>query len=428
LHGLKPSATLSLNDRVREMWDAGRDVYHLGFGESRFPVHPKIAEALRANVHQRSYLPAPGIPKLREAIAGFYHRKFRLDVSPEQVVTGPGSKSLLYALTLALGEELILPQPSWVSYASQAHLAGKPVLWVPLRPEENYQPDIDLLQQTMERSRENWGNPEVLVLNSPNNPTGTMLLPDTVQSLTEFAREQRLMVLSDEIYALTAHCQVPHVSPAQHYPEGTVVLGGLSKHLSLGGWRFGLAILPPGRAGEALRRAFQCIAGSIWSCVAAPMQYAALVAYGDDPDVDGYIDQCTRMHSVRTRYLYQGLVEAGVPCVEPSGGFYVFPSFDQWKDPLAERGVRTADDLAMYLLENYQLATLPGSAFGCPPEELRLRLSSSYLDTESEDKVAGLVEAFNEDTDPARFIENHHPQLREATTRFAEFVADLGYE
>ncbi len=428
LRGLKPSATLSLNDRVREMWGLGLDVYHLGFGESRFPVHPKIAEALRANVHQRSYLPAMGIWELRETIAGFYHRKFRMDVSPDQVVTGPGSKSLLYALVLALGEELILPQPSWVSYASQAHMVGKPVNWVPTRPDRDYVLDIGDLLRVMEDSRDNWGNPEVLVLNSPNNPTGTMLSPDAVRALAEFAREQRLMVLSDEIYALTAHCQVPHVSPAQHYPEGTVALGGLSKHLSLGGWRFGLAILPPGPAGEALRQALGCIAGSIWSCVAAPVQYAALVAYSDDPDVDNYIDQCTRMHSIRTHYLYQGLVEAGVPCVEPSGGFYVFPSFDRWKDPLAERDVHTADDLAMYLLENYQLATLPGSAFGCPPEELCLRLSSSYLDTESEEKVASLVEVFTQDPDPARFIENHHPQTREATTRIAEFVADLRYE
>lgn len=425
MRGLKASATLSLNDRVREMWEAGRDVYHLGFGESRFPVHPKIADALRANVHQRSYLPAPGIPELRETIARFYHRKFGMDISPDQVVTGPGSKSLLYALVLALGEELILPQPSWVSYASQAHLAGKPVLWVPTRPEGGYLPEIDFLQQAIEGSRENWGNPEVLVLNSPNNPTGTMLSATKVQALAEFAREQRLMVLSDEIYALTAHGQVPHVSIAQHYPEGTVVLGGLSKHLSLGGWRFGLAILPPGRSGEALRRALGCIAGSIWSCVSAPVQYAALVAYSDDPDVDDYVDRCTNMHSIRTHFLYDALVETGVPCVAPSGGFYVFPSFNQWKDPLVKRGVRTADDLALYLLEKYQLATLPGSAFGCAPEDLYLRLSSSFLDTETEEKVADLVKVFEEDPDPGRFVENHHPQLREAVSRIAQFVADL---
>lgn len=425
LRGLKASPTLSLNERVREMWDAGREVFHLGFGESRFPVHPKVAEALRANVHQRSYLPALGIRELREAIAGFYQHKFQMDVSPDQVVIGPGSKSLLYALTLVLGEEIILPQPSWVSYAPQAHLAGKPVLWVPTRPEQGYQPQIEVLRGKMDESRKDWGNPEVLVLNSPNNPTGTMLAPDTVRVLANFARDQQLMVLSDEIYALTAYEDVPHVSIARHYPEGSVVLGGLSKHLSLGGWRFGLAILPPGQAGEALRRAVQTIAGSIWSCVTGPVQYAALVAYSNDTEVDEYIGLCTRIHGIRTYYLYDRLVEIGVPCVKPGGAFYVFPSFKKWREALAERGVHTCRELASHLLERYELATLPGSAFGSPASDLCLRLSSSYVDIETEKKAAALIEAFQEDSNPDRFVQNHHPRLREATSRLAQFVADL---
>jgi aspartate aminotransferase len=425
LRGLKVSATLSMNERVREMWDEGRDVYQLGFGESRFPVHPKIAEALRANVHQRSYLPALGIRELRETIAQFYQRKFQMAVSTDQVVIGPGSKSLLYALLLALGEEVILPQPSWVSYAPQAHLLGKPVLWVPTRPEQNYNLEVDILRQKMEEDKEEWGNPEVLILNSPHNPTGTMLPPDKVQALADFAREEQLMVLSDEIYARVTHSRIPHVSIAHYYPEGAVVLGGLSKHLSLGGWRFGLAILPAGRTGEALRRALRTVASSIWSCVTAPVQYAALVAYGNDPEVDEFVDLCARMHGVRTRYLYNKLIEAGISCPEPSGAFYVFPTFRKWKEALAERGVHTCEDLAMYLLERYELAALPGVAFGSPTEDLCLRISSSYLDAGTDEKALALVEAFKEDPDPDRFIENHHPRLREAASRFADLVADL---
>lgn len=425
LRGLNASTTLSLNEQVHQMWEAGREVYHLGFGESRFPVHPKIADALRANVHQRSYLPAHGIQKLRETIAQFYQRKFQMAISPSQVVIGPGSKSLLYALLLSLGEEIILPQPSWVSYAPQAHLLGKPVLWVPMRPEHDYHLEVDVLRQKMEEDKEEWGNPEVLILNSPHNPTGTMLPHHKVQALADFAREQELMVLSDEIYALITYGQTSHVSIAQYYPEGTVVLGGLSKHLSLGGWRFGLAILPLGRSGEALQRAIRTIAGSIWSCVTAPVQYAAIVAYSNDPDVDQFVDLCTRMHSIRTRYLYAGLVEAGIPCVEPKGAFYVFPSFKKWQKALAERDVYTCHDLAAYLLEKYELATLPGAGFGSSPEDLCLRLSSSYLDAGTDEKSAALVEAFQENPDPEHFIQAYHPRLRVATSRFADFVADL---
>jgi aspartate aminotransferase len=425
LRGLKVSATLSINEYVREMWENGRDVYHLGFGESRFPVHPKIAEALQANVQRRSYLPALGLRELRETIANYYQNKFQINVSADRVVVGPGSKSLIYALLLALGEEIILTQPSWVSYAPQAHLLGKPVTWVPTRPESNYNLEIDILERRIAESQQNWGNPEVLVINSPQNPTGTMMSPEKIEELADFARDQGLMVLSDEIYGLITHGQIPHTSIAQFYPEGTVVLGGLSKHLSLGGWRLGVAILPPGRAGKALRQALQNIASSIWSCVTAPVQYAALVAYSDDPEIDEYIELCSRLHCLRTHYLYDTLVELDIPCVEPTGTFYVFPSFKRWKEPLAARGVHTGDDLAMYLLENYELVVLPGTAFNCPPHDLCLRLSSSYVDAGTDKKAAKLLKAFQKDPDPQRFIDDHHPRLQKVAGRLADFITDL---
>jgi aspartate/methionine/tyrosine aminotransferase len=425
LRGLKVSATLSLNEHVREMWDEGRNVYHLGFGESRFPVHPKIARALQDNVQRRSYLPALGMRELRETIANYYQDRFQIPVSPDRVVVGPGSKSLLYAFLLALGEEIILQQPSWVSYAPQAHLLGKPVTWIPTSPTDNYNIEIDVLEQRIAESQQKWGNPEVLVINSPHNPTGTMLTPERIEELADFARDQGLMVLSDEIYALVNHGKVPHASIAQYYPEGTIVLGGVSKHLSLGGWRFGVAILPPGRTGRALAHALQNIASSIWSCVTAPVQYAALVAYSGDPEVDEYIELCSTLHSLRTHYLYDMLVELNVPCVEPTGTFYVFPTFKKWKEPLAARGVHTSEDLAMYLLEKHELVTLPGTAFNCAPENLCLRLSSSFIDAGTDKKAAKLIKAYQKDPDPERFLENYHPRMHSIAGRFADFIDDL---
>jgi aspartate/methionine/tyrosine aminotransferase len=159
--------------------------------------------------------------------------------------------------------------------------------------------------------------------------------------------------------------------------------------------------------------------------VSAPVQYAALVAYGDDTDIDEYIDLCTAMHTVRTRYLYDRLAEAGVRCTEPSGAFYLYPDFHKWRRPLAALGVKNSDGLSMHLLEEYGLATLSGSAFGSPPEALSLRLSSSYLDAGTDEQAANLVDVFREDPDPVRFIENHHPRLREAAGRLAEFAASL---
>jgi aspartate/methionine/tyrosine aminotransferase len=277
----------------------------------------------------------------------------------------------------------------------------------------------------MKESRDTGGNPDLLILNSPNNPAGTMISPEAARALAEFARQERLMVLSDEIYSLVTHDQTPHVSVAHHYPEGTIVLGGLSKHLSLGGWRLGLAILPAGPSGETLRGILRSIVQSTWSCVAAPVQHTAIVAYSGDPEIDDHIELCSRMHAIRTRYLYERLIEAGFDCVEPSGAFYIYPSFNRWKNQLAGMGIESSDDLAADLLEEHGLATLPGTVFGSPPGDLRLRLSSSFLDMTTDEEAANLVEAFRANPDPERFIETHHPGLREAATRFATVAADL---
>jgi len=424
VRGLKVSATLTINDRVKEMWAEGKNVYHLAFGESRFPVHPKIAEALCQNVQKRSYLPAAGIPELRKAIAEHYGRLYDLEVEPDQVVTGPGSKSLIFATLQCLGEEIIIPRPSWVTYAPQVHLLGKPITWVPTYPEDHYLVGIGVLQEALQASHHDMGNPEVLILNNPGNPTGTMRSPEQNRHLAEFCREQELMVISDEIYARTAFTDIPFVSFGKYYREGTIVTGGMSKDLSLGGWRFGLAIVPPTKGGRTLGKALVNIATNVWSCVPAPIQHAALIAYSGDLAVEGYVKLCSRMHSIRTRYLYELMVRLGVQCVEPSGAFYIFPCFDEWKDALNARGIFNDEELAMHLLEKYEIAALPGSAFHAV-RDFCLRVSSSFIDAATDESAEALVTAFREDPDPGRFIENHHPRLQKVAERFGEFVEDL---
>lgn len=425
LQGLKASATLKMNDRIREMMAGGREVFHLGFGESRFPVHPRLAHALRENVHQRSYLPALGIMPLRQAIAGFYSRRLGIDVAPEQVVIGPGSKSLLYAMMVALDGDVMLPTPAWVSYSSQAALASRLMLEVPMDPEEDYRLDVARLREATAAAAGRWRQPDLLVVCTPHNPTGTMLSASDAVDLAGFAREQQLMVLSDEIYSLVSHGSTSHVSPARYYPEGTVVLGGLSKHMSVGGWRFGMAILPPGEAGEALARAVEAIAGCTWSCVAAPVQHAALEAYSDTQEINDYIAGCARIHAIRTHYLHDALTEFGLPCPRPEGAFYLYPSFARYREPLAARNVHTGDDLSLYLLEKYEMAVLPGSSFGDDPAALAIRLSTSFLDAETDEQAEALVSAFQAQPDPEHFIQNHHPRLRQVVERLADLVTEL---
>ena len=362
------SPTLALNERVAQLWAAGQTVYHLGFGESRFPVHPKLAAALAANYHRTSYPPAQGIPELRAAVAGFYRRHFGLDAAPEQVIVGPGSKALLFAALMALDADVLLPTPAWVSYGPQAQLLGRTVLRIPATAADGYALTLDALDRTVAQSQ----HPQkVLVLNSPSNPTGQMLAPAQIAELVDYCRARHIVILSDEIYALTAHGHRPHVSLGTAYPEGAVVFGGLSKHLSLGGWRLGVAVVPPGEAGAALMQAMRVVAGEIWSSPTAPVQHAAALAYSGDPEIEAYIAECARLHALRTQHVWSWLVEFGIPCAQPDGAFYLFPNFDRWRKPLASRGVRTADELAAYLLEHHRIAALPGTAFGVPPMSSR---------------------------------------------------------
>ena len=345
-----------------------------------------------------------------------------LDAAASQVIVGPGSKALLFALQMALEAELILPTPSWVSYAPQAHLLGRPVRYVPASVENDYALELEALQQTVRQSTHPY---KILLLNSPNNPTGRMFEASFLQVLADYCRREGIIVLSDEIYALLPHSNQEHISIARYYPEGTVVLGGLSKHLSLGGWRLGLAITPPGPAGAKLMHTLRVIASEIWSTPAAPVQYAAITAYSGSPDMMAYIGQCAQLHAIRTHYLYDKLSKIGIRCTQPQGGFYFVANFDRWRQPLAGLGVHTSADLANYLIEAHQLATLPGSAFGIPAQSLSLRLATSYLDLETEAKAKTLLDSYRDNPEPHVLMQRQHPNMNGAIIRFGQFMDNL---
>lgn len=417
------SITLTMNERVNGMWAAGQQVYHLGFGESRFPVQPDVLEALRANAAQKAYPPVRGLPALRDAIAAFYQGWLNIAVSADQVIVGPGSKILLWALLQILDGDLLLPQPSWVSYAPQARMAGKGVHWFPTRRQDDYIPTVDTLHATVTALRQAGQRPGIVLFNTPNNPTGVVYPAVAVQALAEYCRDEGLVIVSDEIYGLVNHGARPHASFVQYYPEGTVVTGGLSKHLSLGGWRFGAAILPPGDASKALMKQFTVIASETWSGVAAPIQHAAVVAYSGDAAIMDYIQTCAQVHGAMACYLYTSLRRLGLDCPEPSGAFYVYPNFEMWRPGLQAVGVRTSEDLAAYLLDNYHIATLPGTAFGSPPEDLVLRLATSYVDAPTDVDAARLLAAYRRQSDSQSFIQTQCPNLV-AVTQLFETIAD----
>ena len=424
---IKMSPTMAMNTRVGELRAEGHRVYHLGFGEAKFPVHPKILAEFQAHAAARSYLPVAGLPALRKKVAGYYLRRFGIEANPKHVIIGSGSKTMLYAAMTSLDGDVLLPSPTWVSYDTQAQLAGKAVTWMPTSLENNYCPTVEDLEKGIKSARAAGQSPGIFVITSPGNPTSAVYPPALLQDLAEIARREELVIISDEIYALTTYGDVPFVSTATYYPEGTIVTGGLSKHLSLGGWRLGVAIMPTGEFGESLYQYMTAVAGAVWTTAAAPVQHAATIAYDDDPEIDTYAETCTAIHGFVTTYLYEALHDLGVPCSKPGGGFYVYPSFAPWRDTLAKKhNIHTSQDLADFLLDEYYIATLAGTAFGVPPDALTLRLSTSYLYALTDEEGWEILDTFERQLPRDQFLWDACPQVIEVGERFETFIRSLG--
>ena len=407
------SPTLAANEMAARLRAEGREVLHMGFGEAPFPVHPRLAEALARHAGERSYLPVAGLPALREAVADHQARLTGLDWSGHDVLVAPGSKAVLFALQLAVPGDALLPVPSWVSYRPQAEMLGRAIVPVPASAEERgLVIEADALDETVRAARAEGRDPRLLVLNSPSNPTGLVIPDDCLRGIAEVAERHDLVIVSDEIYArLTFDGSYPTI--ARYAPDRTVVTTGLSKHLSLGGWRLGVGLVP--RALPGLYAALTTIASETWSCVASPVQHAAVEAYAGHDDVEDHIALQRRIHADVTGHLARGFGAMGVEVATPQGGFYLWPD-------VPRRGrahnLEGSDQLAHALLEGEGIATLPGTAFGEAPGAMRLRLSA--CDYDGADALAHYERLGPDDPgDVASFA----PRLAAALEGFERFLA-----
>ncbi|TNY35074.1 pyridoxal phosphate-dependent aminotransferase [Thermomonospora catenispora] len=387
------SATLAANEALERKRREGVPVLPMAFGEAGLPVHPALRRELADAAGRNGYGPVAGSPELRAAAAGYWTRR-GLPTDPELVVAGPGSKALLFGLLLIIGGEVAVPQPSWVSYAAQAALTGAGALFVPTRPDEGGVPDPELLAEAVRAARRRGRDVRSVVATLPDNPTGRLAGESTVRRLCEVARELDLLIISDEIYRDLVHASDETVSsPALFAPERTVVTTALSKHLAAGGWRLGVARLPEGAAGRALRADLLGTASEIWSCAPAPIQRAAAYAFSEPPELVEHVDRSRRLHAAVAGAVAARFTAAGCRVPAPQASFYVYPDFAPVADRLAEQGVRTGAELAELLLDRYGVGTLPGSAFGEPAPALRLRVATSLLYGESDEQRLAALEA-----------------------------------
>jgi aspartate aminotransferase len=384
------SPTLAINERVHNLVAAGHDVLHLGFGEAGLPVHPLLQEALSRAVGRGGYGPVAGGTAVRDSVAGYYRRR-GVETDPAQIVVGPGSKALLFALMVAIDGDLVLPQPSWVSYAAQAALVGKRVIRVEIPPECGGIPDPVALDVAVRRARADGLDPRLLLLTQPDNPTGTVPSRAMLGCTLDVARACGLFVISDEIYADLAYEEGVFTSAAAIESENCVVTSGLSKSLALGGWRVGTLRVADNDAGRRLRGRVCSIASEIWSCLSAPIEAAATIAFAEPAELVERLRLSRRVHARTSLAVYRTMVEAGAECREPTAAFYLYPDLGEHRVALAAQGIRTSEQLATALLERFGIAVLPGVAFGDDERALRFRAATSLLyGTTAEERLQAL--------------------------------------
>jgi aspartate aminotransferase len=372
VRGMRPSATVAINERCNELLAEGHAVHKLGLGQSPFPVPEPVVQELRNQAFQKDYLPVRGLRALRAAVAEYNHRSQGLSMAPEDVLVGPGSKELMFLLQLVYYGDLLIPTPSWVSYAPQAHIIGRKVHWLRTERGNGWRLTPDELEAAC---RDDPDRPRLVVLNYPSNPTGQTYEADELEALARVAHDHRIVLLSDEIYG-ELHHQGRHVSIARFYPEGTIVSSGLSKWCGAGGWRLGTFSFP--RSLAWLLDAMAAVASETYTSTSAPIQYAAVRAFQGSTEIERYLWCARRILQALGTWCAVRLRAAGIDVDTPTSAFYLFVHLGDAADALAERGITTSAALCERLLEETGVAILPGVEFGRPAEELTARLA--YVD------------------------------------------------
>lgn len=417
IRNLPLSPTLRANQQAAARRAEGKSVLHMGFGQAPFPVHDKLQAALASAARFNNYENVSGNAVLRERASDYLAKRLGLEKAAYDCLVAPGSKLILYSLQMAIDGDVIIPMPSWVSYDPQARMLGDRILWLAADlDDKGYRLQPDSLAAFIRESRARGANPAKLILNSPNNPTGLCLPLEDYDGIARVCEENGVFVISDEIYGLVAFDGV-RPSIASACGANAAVTTGLSKHLSLGGWRVGFGLVP--KAQEGLFEALNAIASETWSGVATPVQHAALVAVSGDDDIEAYIRRCTAIHAVVATRAATILRSSGLNCPMPQGGFYLWPDFNNHAAALADRGITDSIQLADALLADANVLGLPGTGFGAAAEHLVLRLSVCDYDGAAALRIAGDSDNLEEQVDAMA------PRVIEAAAAIAEFVRSL---
>ena len=358
IKNLKPSSTLRINEISKELESKGKKIFKFGFGQSPFEVPKDVVDELKNNAHQNKYLSMQGLSELRAAISKYSNTKNSQNYTAENIIIGPGTKELMFLLQLLFDGDILLPAPSWVSYAPQALLGRNKVHWIITTSENNWFPRPEEIEKVILKNKD---KNYLLFLNSPNNPSGQIC--NNLKEISAIAKKYNILILSDEIYSELSFDE-NFRSISQFYPEKTIISTGLSKWCGAGGWRLGYFIIP--EALKELRDSLKVLASETFTSVSAPIQYAAIAAYSNNHDE--YINNSRSILKAVGEYVYENLKSNKININKPQGGFYLMPEF------LIEK-FSTAEEMCSNILKETGVALLPGSDFGFSKERMITRLS-----------------------------------------------------
>lgn len=365
LSRVKPSATIAVTQKARELKAEGRDVIGLGAGEPDFDTPDNIKEAAIDAIQrgETKYPPVPGIAPLREAVAEKFRRENGLDYEPEQTIVATGGKQVLYnalAATLDPGDEVLIVEPFWVSYPDMVLLNGGEPRFVGTSIENGFKLTPDTLDRAL-TSRTKW-----LIFNSPSNPSGAAYSREELRAIADILlKHPDVWVLTDDMYEHLLYTDEPFATLAEVEPklyERTLTMNGVSKAYAMTGWRIGYAAGP-----VELIRAMTKVQGQQTSGACSIAQWASVEALTGTQD---FIPVRREAFRERRDLVVSMLNQAtGIACPTPEGAFYVYPSCAGTIGKTGPSGktIETDEDFVTELLESEGVAVVHGSAFGLGP-------------------------------------------------------------
>lgn len=368
---------------IREIFDLANTIpgaIHLEMGEPDFstPEHIRRAAAQAADDGFTKYTPNAGIPVLRDSIAVKVKKRNGIDATSDQVVVTPGAIAALQGSMLALcdpGDELLIPDPAWPNYAMQAALLGLQSIRYPLSAEHGMQPLVDEIEPLITKRT------KLILINSPSNPTGTIIDQDHLEQVLRLAQHYDLWVVSDEVYdeIIFDNSSAPSAAAFPAFAERVISVFSFSKTYAMTGWRVGYAVAPAEMAPYLIKTQEPTTA-----CVNAPAQMAAVAALEEPQDC---VEAMRDAYEARRNDVVEILRSAEVPHVRPTGAFYM------WVD--VSSSAMTGLAFARQLLAEREVAVTPGSAFG-PASGAYVRVSLASDPSKLREGVGRLVEALDD--------------------------------